>query len=234
MKQHHKFISIKQVLNRILSDEPHIKSINLGDAVEWAGTCLNLLGVNSVHKSYICTVSIENYRGELPENFKDIEAVREVHSNVGLTETINKFPYSETENTKKINELKIVIEEDIIKTEFETGTLEVRYIGYNLDEEGFPKIPDEERIIQLIYWYITYKETYKLWVLGKVKDSLYVKTEQEYLHYMRSARNNEKIPDKTQMQAIVDQTLQLVPNQYKYTNNFVDLENIDKIELPRR
>lgn len=222
-----KFVSLKFILNRLLHDEPYITDINLGDAIEWAGECINLLGIKSLYKTFTCTVDIKDYRGKLPLNFKDIEAIREKESKVALNDSTNKFATEEDGRQK----LEFEIKENIIFVGFETGTLEIKYKGYNLDEDGFPKIPDDERVIKCIYWYIAYKIAYPKWAMGKLSDKLYLHVEQQNLFYMGSARYKGKTPNKMQMQSIVDQQMQIIPNRFLYRNNFANKGNIEKITI---
>lgn len=231
MKHHIKFVSIKHILNRLLKDEPYINEINLGDAVEWAGNCLNRLGSNSLFSFTICTVAISECKGLLPTNFKDIEAIRESTTGVALAETHNKFPIGKTSNTEIQNELEYDIKGNVIFVEFAEGEIEILYKGYLLDDDGFPKIPDEQRVIDFIYWNIAYSIAYGQWGVGKMTDKLYNHIHQKKLWHGAAARLKLKMPGKRQMQSIVNQSMKLTPDQYLYQNNFVSLRNINRLKI---
>ena len=49
------------------------------------------------------------------------------------------------------------IDGDWYKFSFETGTVEIDYIGVYLDEEGFPLIPDSTHLREAIYFYVAHK-----------------------------------------------------------------------------
>lgn len=224
-------VSIKFILNKLLRDEPYIPELNLGDAIEWAGECINLLGINSLYVSDICKIDIKDYRGVFPSNFKKLEAIREVDTNIALSETTRKFPKGQSSDSIAINELDFDIKENVIFTGFEKGTIECKILKYNLDEEGFPLIPDEERTINCIYWYIAQKVAWKQFAIGNMPQGIYDRIDQQASWYMGSARYKGKTPNKQKMQSIMDQQMQIVPNQFLYRHSFVNLENIENIKL---
>jgi len=231
MKHHTNFISIKYILNRLLKDEPYINEINLGDAVEWVGDAINRLGSNSLYAMSICEIPIINCKGVLPSNFKDIEAIRDTKTGLGLNETHNKFPSSQSEHTDIINSLEYDIKDKIIYVEFETGTIEILFKGYKLDNDGLPQVPDMQRVIDYIYWNIAYKIAYPLWAMGKMSDKVYTHIHQQKLFHGAAARLKLKIPDKKQMQTIVNQSMQIVPNQQLYQDNFVNIRNVNSLKF---
>lgn len=225
------YISIKHVLNRILREQPFIEQINLADAVEWAGQFINKLGAEKLYKRYNCEIEITDNRGQLPDNFKYIEAIRDEYNNVQLKPSINKFPHGINDNTVFENNQAYTIRENIIFTDFEEGTLQVVYRGYRLDEDGFPEIPDDERIIEGVYWYIVYKIAYAKFMVDQLSAIKFQYIEQMYLTYIRSARYKAVMPDKQEMEAIKDQELRLVPDPAAYQNSFVNLDTIETIKL---
>ena len=225
------FVSIKYILNRLLRDEPYITEINLGDAIEWAGDCLNALGITELFSICYTTVKIKDYRGAFPSNFKSIEAIREVSYGKGLKVSLNKFPHSSENYKNALNSLGITIDNGVIFTGFKEGEIEIKYTGYNLDEQGYPKINDDERLIRCIYYYIAEKKAYQKFVMGKLPQQIYDRIEQQSLFYLSSARYKGKTPSKLKMQSILDQQVQLVPNQDLYSDNFVTLQNIEKLKI---
>ena len=231
MKYHTKFISIKHILNRLLKDEPYINEINLGDAVEWAGNCINRLGANSLYTFSICEVTITNCKGSLPINFRDIEAIRDTKHGLALAETHNKFPIAQSEHTDIVNPLEYSIVDNIIFMEFDEGTIEILYKGYKIDEDGLPQIPDMQRVIDYIYWNIAHQIAYPLWAMGKLTDKVYNYVHQKKLFHGAAARLKLKLPDKKGMQSIINQTMQIVPNQNLYQDNFVNIRNVNRLKV---
>lgn len=225
------YVSIKHVLNRILREQPFIEQLNLADAVEWAGQFINKLGAEKLYKRYNCEVEILENSGKLPDNFKYIEAIRDKYNNVQMKVSLNKFPHGINSGTHFENNQSYTIRENIIFTDFEEGTLEVVYRGYRLDDDGFPEIPDDERIIEGVYWYIVYKLAYIKFMSDQLSATKFQYIEQMYLTYIRSARYKAIMPNKQEMEAIKDQELRLVPDVDAYKNSFVTLDSIENIKL---
>lgn len=232
MKQSKNQVSIKFILNRLLQREPYIKQLNLGEAVELTGEFINSLGIQDLYKFYICQVSIINYKGELPGNFYDIEAIRESNSKLNLNETIGKFSIDTDKENDLINdEFDFDIKENIIHVNFKEGNLDIVFKGYKLDEEGFPTIPDDERIIKGIYWYIAHQKAYEAFMRDEISQVKYQKIEQEHLFYLGSSRYKGKMPNKMRMQSIVDQQMKVVPNMNLYRDSFLDKSNIENYKI---
>lgn len=231
MKVNGNYVSVKFILNRILVEQPFIERINLGDVVEWTGEFIKYLGVNDLYETYTCEVDITDYRGVLPPNYQSINAIREKSEKLGLKETINKFPKGLNPNTDYQNYADFSIKDKCIFVDFETGTLEISFEGFILDEDGFPKIPDEERIIQGVYWYIVHKIAYGMWMVGKLPNDKFAYIDQKKAFHMASSRYYGKMPSKQKMESIKDQQLRLVPDTNAYKDSFVTLNNIEEIKI---
>ena len=231
MKLNGNYVSIKFILNRLLIEQPFVSQINISEAAEWTGQFFNSLGINDLYQIYPCEVEISENRGLLPTNYKSIKAIREKTDRLQMKETINQFPKGQNPNTEYENYEDFSIKGNVIFTDFESGTLEVLFEGYRLDEDGFPEIPDEERIINGVYWFIAYKLAYKAWMIGKLVDSKFAYVEREMLFYTASARYFGKMPSKQKMESIKDQQLRLVPDTTAYKDSFVTLDNIEEIRL---
>ena len=216
-------INIKFVLNKVLK-LPFIHTINLGDAVELTGEFINSLGLKDLYSYYSCIIPIVDYCGTLPDNFYEIEAIRDVATGVNTQESLGKFGLN-------YNNFEHQIVDRIINVHFKEGSIEVLFKGYKLDEDGFPTIPDDEQFIKGLYWYIAHHYAFNKWLLDELSETKYREIEMQHLHYMGSARYSGLIPNKTKMQSIINQQMMVTPNMNLYRDSFLDLANIENYSL---
>ena len=223
MKLNNKQRSLKFVLNKVLA-LPFINNVNLGRCVELTGEFINSIGHPKLYDYYIGEVVIENYQGDLPLNFKNIEAIRNAKTKVNQYSSFGKYELNS-------NNFEFKIQDNIIHTHIKEGVLDILFQGYKLDEEGFPTIPDNEQFIKALYWYIAHDYAFEQFLRDELSEAKYRKIEQEHLHYMGSARYESFVPDKLEMQNIINQQLQVVPDMNMYKNGFLNSANITNYNL---
>ena len=107
-----------------------------------------------------------------------------------------------------------------IKTNFRKGEILVSYMGYPVDCDGFPLIPDDEKFKQAVQWYIQSKIDYKLWRQNKLAGDVYQKTEQERNWYIGAAQNSGNMPSVDQMETWKNMYLRLIPDNSAHNDFF--------------
>ena len=117
---------------------------------------------------------------------------------------------------------KYMIQNGEIITSLEEGQLELSYKAFPLDDNGFPKVPDEEKLIELIKWSILERAAIKLWSLGKINERFYNHIESKYLFYKKSASNQLKVNSIPEMEAFKNRFLRLRMDLNQYGNDFID------------
>lgn len=117
---------------------------------------------------------------------------------------------------------KYMIQNGEIITSLEEGYLEFSYKAFPLDDNGFPKVPDEEKLIELIKWSILERAAIKLWTLRKIGRDIYDHIETKYLFYKKSASNQLKVNSIPEMEAFKNRFLRLRMDPNQYGNDFID------------
>jgi len=116
------------------------------------------------------------------------------------------------------------INDGYIHCNFETGFLEVSYVGFVTDVHGFPMIPDDQRFIEAVRWSLIEHIDYKKWRVGEITDKVYQYSDQQRSWYIASARNKADIPSIDQMESIKRMFLRSIPKidehgtYFKYSN----------------
>lgn len=93
-----------------------------------------------------------------------------------------------------------------LKTSFENGLVLVSYMGYPLDDHGYPLVPDNYAFKEALTWYIA-----KKLILGGKKLMIgYDTANQQWLKYCTQARNKANMPDLDAYQNFHQSWVQMV------------------------
>jgi hypothetical protein len=184
------YVSINRILEEVYQNEGYAHELDWGDAISWAGKALALINAPALYNTkitgqHIVTphVEIVDYRGTLPVDFVSI-----LDNGVRDSTTKQIYTYSGNVN-KEYGSPTYVIKNGYIEVSEETATLELAYTAFTVDEDGFPMIPDNERVIEAVRAFITFRMDHKLWRLNKLAEAIYRDSEREWLWYVGSAQN---------------------------------------------
>jgi hypothetical protein len=185
-----KYVSINRVLEEVYQNEGYAHDLDWGDAISWAGKALALINAPALYltkKTGLDTITphIEctDHRGVLPVDFVEIMVNGVKDSTTGQI-----YTYSGNVN-ETYGSPTYVIKDGYIDISEETATLELEYTAFKVDENGFPMIPDVERVIEAVRSFITFRMDHKLWRLNKLSEAIYRDSEREWLWYVGSAQN---------------------------------------------
>ena len=117
---------------------------------------------------------------------------------------------------------KYMIQNGEIITSLDEGQLEFSYKAFPLDDNGFPKIPDNEKLIDLIKWAILERAAIQLWYKDKINKQKYDHIESKFLFYKKCASNQLKINSIPGMEAMKNRFLRLRQDTNQYGNDFID------------
>jgi hypothetical protein len=127
-----------------------------------------------------------------------------------------------------IDEYKIVGDENrVLQFNFERGIVAIAYLAVAIDEgTGYPLIPDDERTIEAICYYIKWKIAQRNLFSGsysefKFNQAKSQEMERLWIQYSRAAKNNAVMPKTLdEYQNRMDNWLNIIPNYYKYYSYF--------------
>jgi len=96
---------------------------------------------------------------------------------------------------------EISINNGYLYTNFDEGSVYIKYYGLPTDEDGLPMIPDITEIKKAVEWYIKYQLLLNWWFNSEVQDiqNKWSKAEQLYQQYMSEARYISKLPSFSEM-----------------------------------
>jgi len=98
-----------------------------------------------------------------------------------------------------------------IKTNVKDGYIMLAYTSIPLDDEGYPKVPNNISFLEALYWYITMKLFYPKWLNGTIRDGVYMEAKRSWSFYRKQAYGEALMPQGDQLESIKNTWNQLVP-----------------------
>lgn len=229
------YISIKLIIDKLFEEEAYDQEPKWDSILEWTWDAMNKIGARTAYIEEFETLVVENHRVELPCNFfkllpagiKDCEtgiplipSTGTYHNDVSCSCDANPCSCSNV-YTYKLND-------HYIFTGFEEGSIRVAYLAFPIDDNGFPKVPDEERYISAIVAYLRYKIDHILFRQNRINREVYEEAKQEWYFYVNSARNKAKLPDVNKMESLKNQWVRLIPRINMHNGSFKGLNDSEQ------
>jgi hypothetical protein len=143
-------------------------------------------------------------------NFKNIYE-QEVYQ--GLSDRFSNIQKYNFQLTYKYND-------GFILTNFEEGWVEMVYRAIPTDDNGFPMIPDDEKIKRAVEYYIIERLDYKMWRQNKLSKDVYFNSQKELAWAIASAKSHADIPSIDQMESWKNSWCRLNPKFNEHYTGF--------------
>lgn len=112
-----------------------------------------------------------------------------------------------------------------IYTNFEEGEVVLAYQSIAVDEECYPLVPDNIKLIRAIESYIKYRWFDILNDMDKVSDRKLSKAESDYSWNIGQAQSDMIMPNETEMEALVNSITKILPSTNQFENRMKYLGN---------
>lgn len=228
-----KYVGIETVLERVYRDYGFTDTLDWIDAIEWAGSCLDLMGVNLGYEEKVAgadnnspAITITNYRGELPCDLKSVIQVREYTGKLPMRATTDTFHMTNKSSLREPNfgqnsDYTYKLTGNYIFTSFEVGQVEMSYYAVPTDDYGRPLVPDDEKVIRCVQDYIADKLAFKAYLRGEMDERKYRTIEEKLLWSMPSATTRMRTPTIDEMESIKNSWVRLIPKINQHSAGFV-------------
>jgi hypothetical protein len=218
-----KYVSVNEIIEEIYQNEGYAQELDWSDAISWAGKALGLINAPALYISKVTGQNIltphikcVDYRGSLPIDFVDI-------MENGVKDSDTKIIYTFSGNVNKnYGSPTYVIKDRHIEVSEKTATLEFAYTAFLIDEDGFPMIPDIERVKEAVRAFITFRIDHKLWRLNKLDERVYRDSEKEWLWYVGSAQNALRIMGPARRRVWTKYFTQVLPTMMTHDPSHAD------------
>lgn len=147
----------------------------------------------------------------------------------GSNDAFVQMPISTNANFDLIGDATYKINDNYIFTSFKTGKVYIAYKSFPVDQDGFPKIPDNIKFKKAVESYIRYKIDYRMWRKGDIEDKIYKDSEKEWLWYVGAASTSMRILSIDQMESLQNQMLHLIPRLNQHSNYFRSLNEREQL-----
>jgi hypothetical protein len=115
-----------------------------------------------------------------------------------------------------------IIDNEYIKTSFESGKICLSYMAFPTDEDCYPLVPDDISFSEALFWYV-YKKILLSRPDFKNNGINYVTAEQQWKYYCTQARNAANYPDIDRYESFMNQWVRLIPNINRHDVGFEQL-----------
>ena len=236
MAQIQKYISIKQILDDLLS-HPLLTDLTLERAVNYVVTFLRIVGMPQLFLENTADIVIKNHRGVLPCDYLNMIQVRDERGYCFRYST-DSFHLSEKEVNRQSKyyvrdnpDLTYKIQGNCIFTSIENGNIEIAYEAINVDKDGYPLIPDNESFKMALELFIK-KEWFTIqFDLGKISAQSLTNVQQQYAWYVGQAQSDLVRPTIDQMESLKNMWTSLIQRTREHKRSFNTLGNQEFIKI---
>lgn len=250
-----KYVTIKSVIERVYRRFGFTTEVTFELAIELLFDLISFVGAPTafVQKTtdgnqdlgHNNPIIIDNYRGTLPCDFHTCMACRTYPKAIPMTASTDLFHQStynlsdyeyqasteydlatmvEAEGTHTVYSYRL--NNNYIFPDFKTGLVEMAYIAFPVDSDGYPMIPDDTRYITAAVYFIGENIAFGLWLQNKMSDKKYEKIERDRDWYIGSAGNSARNMNADERQSFINQVLRMIPqtNEYDYGNKYMGVK----------
>lgn len=219
--------SLKTILWKVMNN-PLAVELSYDLAAEYALEGIKLIGaplslVNRVSNP----IKLESHKAALPLDMVELKQVRYFFNiddddscKIAMTLATDTFHNSIICEENDGCEFTYVAEEGIIKTSLLDGYVQVAYRALPIDENGFPLIPDNQKVLLAIEYYILFRFLEPLWMIGKITDKAFSYIDQKKCFYLPSASNDMKIQNYDHVEAIMNGINRIITQPSAHSNFF--------------
>ena len=115
-----------------------------------------------------------------------------------------------------------IVDNDYIKTSFESGKICLSYMAFPTDDDCYPLVPDDISFKEAMFWYV-YKKILLSNPTFKNNGIDYGTAENQWKYYCTQARNAANYPDIDKYESFMNQWVRLLPNMNRHETLFEDL-----------
>lgn len=246
-------VSLKNILWKVFRN-PLVNDLSYEQAAEFSIEGLQLIGAPLllVDKTSKPLITIEEFKGLLPSNIIQIRGVRLIQdldnyerNAIPLTYATdiyhdslncnNQPKLDEDEEHSKYSsqiyqEFTYKVQKNKIFTSFEEGNVEVSYQALDLDNDGYPLIPNDQDTKLAIEYYILYKYLEPLWMMGKITDKVFHYIDQQKSWYMGAASSSLKLANMDHLEATMNAVNRIIVNDQAFNNFYKGMGERERIK----
>ena len=211
-----KYIGLDEMMYRIRR-HPLLEDAIKSDIAMDVYDVLRKIGAPGVYADERIVVTIDNYVGSLPGNILYINEVNlltddgyELPMQYVIGNKKSKWHCSNARDLKIRSEYGYSINPGKIHTDIENGYVVFYYKSVQMDDLGFPMIPDDISVLAAVGAYVKVKHFEIKVDLGIIPQHVLSRAETEYAFYMGQAEGKFKLPNPDEYNSISRSLLRII------------------------
>ena len=121
-----------------------------------------------------------------------------------------------------------IVDNDYIKTSFQSGKICLSYMAFPTDEDCYPLVPDDISFKEALFWYV-YKKILLSNPQFKNNGIDYSFADQQWKYYCTQARNAANYPDIDKYESYMNQWVRMIPNINRHDVGFEQLNTRESL-----
>jgi len=244
-----KYVSVNSIIEKVYRDMNMIDQLDLGNAVEWAGEAIELIGAPMTLRERVGLIEIKHRKGKLPLDMhllitsgaapnQDCKCAKRFVQMRYSTDAYHMF-CSECMDKTCNSDLTYKVNDDYMFVNFDEGTVRISYKAIPIDENGFPLIPDDIKFRNAVAYHIMWKLAFIKMMSGKINIGVYDRIQADRDWYLGAAQTRGNTPNPDMMESIKNNWIRLIKkiNQHgdgfknaghqeeRYTHNSANITN---------
>lgn len=217
-----KLISINYVIRKVIKDLGiDDKELYVDDFIEWIAEGLQYIGAYYQYCERQKSITIENYKGELPCDFYSLIRLHNSSDNLGNSFNKNLIGTTGTVLTRNSHTQRDYnITNNVITVSYQSGTLYLQYLGIPLDEEGLPMIPDNINYLDALKWRCALGLSSRGYTFKQAQFNDYKYIKSMWDRYCPQARADINMPDIDTLERLKNIMIRFKPDLNQHYNNF--------------
>jgi hypothetical protein len=228
-------VSIKLVAGRLMHN-PLLKDLTWEFIVDNAIEVMRLLQFPSLFIKRTEGLEVKDFRALKPVDIMKINTIMRVTGDnltpmtSNLDTMADDYPYFQS-LAKESNALTYSVNSKYIVPGFKEGKILVNYEAIATDEDCYPLILNNAALLRCVESYIKWKWFVILYDMDVVSERKMNNAETDYCFNAAQADANLKLPSPDEMQALVNQITQILPNRAQHAERFAFLGSKENIKI---
>lgn len=233
------YVSLGNIMWRVMK-HGLCQDLTYEEAAEYSMEFLRLLGAPAAQENKLYTAELVNYKASIPCDILKVDGVRYLDSSdpetasasrfIAMRESTNIYHFDPLEHgneqdtefdlrgNHRRSEFTYKLQNGIIFTSMRDGCIEMAYKGLSTDEDGFPLIPDNEKVALALEYYILSRYLEPIWLMGKITDKAFEYIQQKRYFYMPSAYTSLQMPNADLLESTMNGINRLILNTTMHEN----------------
>jgi hypothetical protein len=224
-----KTTSLKTILWKVMNN-PLAADLTYDLAAEYVLEGIKLIGapLSLINKVSNPPIEVSNNKAALPYDLVELKGVRAFseqdakdYEKIELTYATNLYHANKPcDGECEYTEATYTAEEGIIKTSFPNGYIEVAYKALPVDEDGFPLVPDNYKVLLALEYHVLYRFLEPLYLVGKITDKAFDHIAKNKFWYIGAANTEMQLSGYDHIEAIMNTVNRLIINTNAHANFF--------------